>query len=41
MKRKKLKPTRLDRFLPREHVEYFRNLHVESKKVGRKKVQEL
>ncbi|AEH23723.1 PCNA-inhibitor [Pyrococcus yayanosii] len=39
--KKKLKATNLDDFLPEEHINFFRNLRIGSKKIARKRVEEL
>ncbi len=31
----------LEKFLPEEHIDYFRNLRIGSKKIGRLKIREL
>ena len=40
-KKKRLKETRLDLFLPEEHVDYFRNLRIGSKKIRNVRIEEL
>ena len=40
-KKKRLKETRLDLFLPEEHVDYFKNLRIGSKKIRNAKIEEL
>ncbi|WP_456368606.1 PCNA-inhibitor [Thermococcus sp.] len=40
-KRKRLKETSLDSFLPEEHINYFRDLRIGSKKLRNTKIEEL
>ncbi|AJC72237.1 MAG: hypothetical protein J7K48_07000 [Thermococcus sp.] len=40
-KKKRLRETRLDLFLPEEHVDYFKNLRIGSKKIRNAKIEEL
>jgi len=40
-KRKRLKETRLDVFLPEEHINYFKWLRIGSKKIRNAKIEEL
>ncbi|WP_209475412.1 PCNA-inhibitor [Thermococcus stetteri] len=40
-RKKRLKPTRLDSFLPEEHINYFRDLRIGSKKIRNAKIGEL
>ncbi|WP_456366139.1 PCNA-inhibitor [Thermococcus sp.] len=40
-RKKRLKETSLDSFLPEEHVEYFRQLRIGSKRIRNAKVEEL
>ncbi|ASJ16700.1 hypothetical protein A3L04_06255 [Thermococcus chitonophagus] len=40
-KKKRLKATKLDSFLPEEHINFFKNLRIGSKKIARKKIEEL
>ncbi|AEC52536.1 hypothetical protein PNA2_1621 [Pyrococcus sp. NA2] len=39
--KKRLKETNLDNFLPEEHIQFFKNLRIGSKKIARKKIEEL
>ncbi|AFK22730.1 PCNA-inhibitor [Pyrococcus sp. ST04] len=39
--RKKLKSTNLDEFLPEEHINFFKNLRIGSKRIARKKIEEV
>ncbi|WP_048146904.1 PCNA-inhibitor [Pyrococcus abyssi] len=39
--RKKLRETNLDSFLPEEHIEFFKNLRIGSKRIARKKIEGL
>ncbi|HII61209.1 PCNA-inhibitor [Pyrococcus horikoshii] len=39
--KKRLRETNLDSFLPEEHIEFFKNLRIGSKKIARKKIEEL
>ncbi|WP_297469728.1 PCNA-inhibitor [Thermococcus sp.] len=40
-KKKRLKSTKLDSFLPEEHVNYFKQLRIGSKKIRNAKIEEL
>ena len=40
-RKKRLKPTSLDSFLPEEHINYFRDLRIGSKKIRNAKIEEL
>lgn len=40
-KKKRLRETSLDAFLPEEHVEYFRQLRIGSKRIRNSRVEEL
>ena len=40
-KRKRLKSTSLESFLPEEHVEYFKKLRIGSKRIRNAKIEEL
>jgi hypothetical protein len=40
-KKKRLKETRLDLFLPEEHVDYFKNLRIGSKRIRNARIEEL
>ncbi|MFA4647445.1 PCNA-inhibitor [Pyrococcus kukulkanii] len=40
-KKKRLKATKLDNFLPEEHINFFKSLRIGSKKIARKKIEEL
>ncbi|ASJ03208.1 hypothetical protein A3L09_08050 [Thermococcus profundus] len=40
-KRKRLRETSLDRFLPEEHVDYFKALRIGSKKIRNARIEEL
>ncbi|ANF23461.1 PCNA-inhibitor [Thermococcus piezophilus] len=40
-KKKRLKSTSLESFLPEEHVAYFRKLRIGSKKIRNAKIEEL
>jgi len=40
-KKKRLKSTSLESFLPQEHVEYFKKLRIGSKKIRNAKIEEL
>ncbi|MDI3474551.1 MAG: hypothetical protein PWQ79_433 [Thermococcaceae archaeon] len=40
-RKKRLKPTSLDSFLPEEHVDYFKKLRIGSKKIRNARVEEL
>lgn len=39
--RKRFKPTSLDLFLPEEHINYFKELRIGSKKIRNAKIEEL
>ncbi|MCO6040350.1 PCNA-inhibitor [Thermococcus alcaliphilus] len=40
-KKKRLKSTKLDRFLPDEHINYFKALRIGSKRIQRAKIVEI
>ncbi|AEO13948.1 PCNA-inhibitor [Thermococcus sp. AM4] len=40
-KKKRLRETRLDLFLPEEHVDYFKSLRIGSKKIRNARIEEL
>ncbi|CAD5244344.1 PCNA-inhibitor [Thermococcus camini] len=40
-KKKRLKSTNLESFLPKEHVDYFKQLRIGSKKIRNARVEEL
>ncbi|AFL96101.1 hypothetical protein CL1_1906 [Thermococcus cleftensis] len=40
-KKKRLKSTSLDSFLPEEHVDYFKQLRIGSKKIRNARIEEL
>ena len=40
-KKKRLRETSLDAFLPEEHVEYFRQLRIGSKRIRNSRIEEL
>lgn len=40
VKRKRLKPTKLDNFIPEEHINYFKSLRIGSKKIRNAKIIE-
>jgi hypothetical protein len=40
-RKKRLKPINLDSFLPKEHINYFRDLRIGSKKIRNAKIEEL
>jgi hypothetical protein len=40
-KRRKLKPTNLEAFLPEEHINYFKGLRIGSKKIRNARIEEL
>ncbi|MDK2869331.1 MAG: hypothetical protein PWP39_566 [Pyrococcus sp.] len=40
-KRQRLRATSLDEFLPEDHISFFKNLRIGSKKIARKKIEEL
>lgn len=40
-RKKRLKETSLDAFLPAEHVDYFKQLRIGSKKIRNAKIEEL
>ncbi|AAL81270.1 hypothetical protein PFDSM3638_05745 [Pyrococcus furiosus DSM 3638] len=40
-KKQRLRATNLDEFLPEDHINFFKNLRIGSKKIARKKIEEL
>ncbi|AMQ17860.1 PCNA-inhibitor [Thermococcus peptonophilus] len=40
-RKKRLRPTSLDSFLPEEHINYFRDLRIGAKKIRNAKIEEL
>lgn len=40
-KRRRLKPTNLEAFLPEEHINYFKGLRIGSKKIRNARIEEL
>ncbi|AHF79990.1 PCNA-inhibitor [Thermococcus paralvinellae] len=40
IKKKRLRPTKLDSFLPEEHINYFKALRIGSKKIRNVKISE-
>ena len=40
-KRRRLKPTNLEAFLPKEHINYFKGLRIGSKKIRNARIEEL
>ncbi|NJE08729.1 hypothetical protein E3E31_09380 [Thermococcus sp. M39] len=41
IKKKRLRPTKLDSFLPEDHINYFKALRIGSKKIRNAKISEV